>query len=69
MTHGRSLDETIALLREELKERPDALGHDLLARALCAAGRTEEAARIRIPPRGEVPRCAAAASAWARSAE
>jgi len=63
VTHGRLLDETIAILQEELKERPDALGHDLLARALCAAGRMEEAARIRIPPRGEVPQCAAEAGA------
>ena len=60
VTHERSLDETIAILREELKERPDALGHDLLARALCAKGEMNEATRIRIPPKGEVPPCAAA---------
>ena len=49
ITHGRRLDETIAILRAELDVRPDVLGHALLARALCAAGRFDEAVAIRPP--------------------
>lgn len=58
VTHRRRLEETLATLEGEIAERPDMLGYDLLARALCAAGRVQEAARIRIPPLGGTPACA-----------
>lgn len=57
ITHRRRLEETIDILRRELEIRPDVLGHALLARALCAAGRYHEAAAVQRPLPGAFVSC------------
>lgn len=43
LDHGRHIEETLALLQEEVTERPDVYGWDQLAWALYRAGRYSEA--------------------------